>query len=97
MVSTEISILSKIYFFYFKNVTYNFLNLHKKLYEKINFTEISKILARYKKYILLDCQINYVRCSSIMSSAAKSFDILATNLSILHNYFNALTKLFSDW
>jgi len=34
-----------------------------------------------------------------MNSAAKSFDILAillASLSILHNYFDDLTKLFSD-
>jgi len=31
-----------------------------------------------------------------MSIAAKSFDILATSLSILHNYFNGPTKLFPD-
>jgi len=27
---------------------------------------------------------------------AKNFDILATSLSILHNYFNSPTKLFLD-
>jgi len=31
-----------------------------------------------------------------MSSAVKSFDILTTSLSVLHNYFNGITKLFSD-
>jgi len=31
----------------------------------------------------------------MMSNAAKSFDILAINLSV-YNYFNNLTKLFSD-
>jgi len=31
-----------------------------------------------------------------MSSAVKSFDILSTSLSVLHNYFNGITKLFSD-
>jgi len=29
-----------------------------------------------------------------MSNAAKIFDILTTSLSILHNYFDSLTKLF---
>jgi len=29
-------------------------------------------------------------------SAARSFDILATSLSVLHNYFDKTTKLFSD-
>jgi len=31
-----------------------------------------------------------------MNNAAKSFDILATSLNILHNHFDGLTKLFSD-
>jgi len=31
-----------------------------------------------------------------MNNAAKNFDILATSLSILHNYFDGLTKLFPD-
>jgi len=34
----------------------------------------------------LDHQNNYVE--STMSNAAKNFDILATSLSILHNYFD---------
>jgi len=31
-----------------------------------------------------------------MSNIIKSFDILAIDLRILHNYFNSLIKLFSD-
>jgi len=31
-----------------------------------------------------------------MINAAKNFDNLATSLSILHNYFDSSTKLFSD-
>jgi len=31
-----------------------------------------------------------------MSNVAKSFDILETSLSILHNYFDDLTELFLD-
>jgi len=31
-----------------------------------------------------------------MNHAAKNFDILATSLSVLHNYFDDLIKLFSD-
>jgi len=34
--------------------------------------------------------------SNIMSNAAKNFDILTTSLSVLHNYFDSLTKLFLD-
>jgi len=38
----------------------------------------------------LDYQNNYVERSSIIGDAAKSFDILATSLSVLHNYFDGL-------
>jgi len=31
-----------------------------------------------------------------MSNAAKSFNILTTSLSVLRNYFDGLTKLFSN-
>jgi len=31
-----------------------------------------------------------------MSIAAKNFDILTTSLSVLHNYFDSSTKLFSN-
>jgi len=41
-------------------------------------------------------QNNYARRLSIMSDVAKNFDILATNLSILHNYCDGLIKLFSN-
>jgi len=61
------------------------------------------ILSRYlkiyldtdSKIILLNCQNYYVGCSSIMSNATQNFDIPAISLSVLHNYFNRLTKLFS--
>jgi len=33
-------------------------------------------------------QNNYAGQSSIISNAAKSFDILATSLNVLYNYFN---------
>jgi len=39
------------------------------------------------KIILLDHKNNFVGILKIMSKAAQNFDILATNLSILHNYF----------
>jgi len=42
---------------------------------------------------LLDCQINYVEYSSIMNSAVKNFDILATSLNMLRNYFDDLNKI----
>jgi len=31
-----------------------------------------------------------------LSNAVKIYNILAISLSVLHNYFNSLTKLFSD-
>jgi len=34
--------------------------------------------------------------SSVMSNAAKSFDILVTSLRVLHNYFDGTTKLLSE-
>jgi len=46
------------------------------------------------KIILLGYQNNFVGILKIMSNAAKNFDILATGLSVLHNYFNSLTKIF---
>jgi len=41
---------------------------------------------------LLD-QNNYVERSSVDDNVAKSFNILATNLNILHNYFDSLNKI----
>jgi len=46
------------------------------------------------KKILFDYQNNCIGRSSMMSNAAKSFDILA--ISVLHNYFDGLIRLFSD-
>jgi len=47
--------------------------------------------------ILLDHQNNYVENSQARQQYCKNFGILATNLrSVLHNYFNSPTKLFSD-
>jgi len=43
---------------------------------------------------LLNHQNNFVGTLKIMSDAAKDFDILATSLSVLHNYFDGSTKLF---
>jgi len=47
-----------------------------------------------QKRILLDHQNNFVGNSKIMSNAAKDFDILATDLSTLHNYFDSSITLF---
>jgi len=40
-------------------------------------------------------QNNLVGTLKIMSNAAKNFDIRATSLNVLHNYFDSSTK-FSD-
>jgi len=70
--------------------------LYKTLFinEKNDFAERFKILLdTYLKIILLDHQNNFVEILKIMSNAAKIFDILATSLNVLHNYFDSLTKL----
>ena len=54
-----------------------------------DFAEIFINLDTDLKIILLDHKNDYVKMSSMMS-------ILATSLSVLHNYFCGPTKLFSD-
>jgi len=63
------------------------------MHEKNNFIEVCKNLNTDLKIILLKYQNNCVGILSMMSNAARSFDILAINLSV-YNYFNNLTKLF---
>jgi len=69
------------------------------LYGKNNFAKISKNLTRYRflKRILLNYQNCYIRRAiSVISNAAKNFDVLAI---ILISYVIILmiqTKLFSD-
>jgi len=64
------------------------------VHEKNDFAERFKILLNTDlKIILLDCQNNFVGTLKIMSNAAKNFDVLATSLSVVHNYFNSSTKL----
>jgi len=64
------------------------------LHEKNDFVEGSKILLNTDlKIILLDYQNNFVETLKIMNNAAKNFDILATNLSISHNYFDSSNKI----
>ena len=67
-------------------------------YRITHFAEVSKFfsLDTDLRIILLDHQNNYIGRSSIMNYTAKSFDILAISLSVLHNYFNGLAKLFLD-
>jgi len=64
------------------------------LYEKNDFAERSKILLNTDlEIILLDHQNNFIGILKIMSNAAKNVNILATSLSVLHNYFDSSTKL----
>jgi len=44
----------------------------------------------------LDYQNNYVEISKMENKAAKQILIFLSSLSILHNYFDSPTKLFSD-
>jgi len=66
--------------------------LHFTFLQRNNFAEIFKNLARYR------FENNFVkllrRTLKHKSNDAKNVDILATNLSVLHNYFDSLTKLF---
>jgi len=58
--------------------------------ERTSFAERSKILLDISlKIILLNHQNNFVGTLKIMSNAAKNFDILTINLSVLHNYFDS--------
>jgi len=58
------------------------------IHGKNGFAERSEILLE------TDYQNNFVGISKIMSNAAKNFDILATSLSVLHNYFGSPKLLF---
>jgi len=62
--------------------------------KKNDFSEGSKILLDTDlKIILLGHQNNFVGILKIMSNAAQKFDMLATDLRVLHNYFDSSTKL----
>jgi len=64
------------------------------MHGKNDFVERSKILLNIDlEIILLDNQNNFAGTLKIMSNAVKNFGILATSLSVLHNYFDSLTKL----
>jgi len=64
------------------------------LHGKNDFAEKSKILLDIdQKIILLGHQNNFVGLLKMMSNAAKNFVILATSLSVLHNYFDSSIKL----
>jgi len=64
--------------------------VHLFLRGKNNLAEIFTNLATDTdlKIILSNYQNNYVKRSSVTSKVAKNFDILATSLSVIHNYFD---------
>jgi hypothetical protein len=66
--------------------------------KKNNFTVVFKNLAghRSENNFTLDYQSDYVRHSSVMITAVKSFDILTTSLSGRYEFCNGSTELFSD-
>ena len=84
-----------IIFRHYKNSKSEFVELKIEntfLYEKNNFPEVSKNLARYKsENNFIGHQNNYVVISNTISNSTTNFDILVTSLSILHNY---PTRLF---
>jgi len=57
------------------------------------FVEESKILLDTDLKIILGHPNNFAGTLKTINNAAKNFDILTINLSVLHNYFNSLTKL----
>jgi len=61
--------------------------------EKNNFVRISKKLVTDLKIILLESKSNYVERLSVYDNTAKSFNILATSLNILYNYFDGSNKI----
>jgi len=69
-----------------------FLNIRSQkkgqIHRKNDFAEEFKILTGYRS------KNNFVRTLKIMNNIAKSFNILAISLNVLHNYFNTSTKLF---
>jgi len=82
-----------------KNFSITLLDIKaiKIIIRKNDFAEKSKILLDTDlKIILLDRQNNFIGILKIMSNAAKTFDILATSLRVLHNYFDNSKLLFRD-
>jgi len=69
-------------------MTIIFLAIFVRTLDKV--TRKSKNLARYRS------ENNFVRILSIMSNAAKCFDVLAINFVALSNYFDDIATLFSN-
>jgi len=66
--------------------------LNKIVFYTLRFLKIRMI----SDATISDFKLKLYFIQSNMSNAAKYYDILATSLSILHNYFNGPTKLFLD-
>jgi len=82
-------------YFIIKQIRTNFI--FSIVHEKNDFTEGSKILLDIDlKIILLVHQNNFVGTLKIKSNTVKNFDNLTTDLSVLHNHFDSLTKLLFD-
>jgi len=82
----------------FTNVARRSFKIHEKYFshKKNDFAEGFKILLDTDLKIILSDLSKYINkfCWNFKNNAAKSFDILATGLSVLHNYFDNSTKLF---
>jgi len=61
-----------------------------------DFAEISKNLAGYIDLKIMNYQINYVGRSNWLLESQNFLQYYSSCLSFLHNYFDSLTKLFSD-
>jgi len=84
-------IILKFRFSKLSKISWKYFEIHGQN----NFAERSKILMDTDlKIILLDHQNNFVEILKISCNAAKNFDILATSLSVLHDYFDSSAKLF---
>jgi len=65
------------------------------LYGKNGFVEVSKNLTRYKSKNKFGSP-NNCRTFKLVARMLKLFAALLQRLNVLHNYFDDLTKLFSD-
>jgi len=75
------------YHFLFNTYFYNYSFIF--IHGKNDFTEISKILVKYRS------EINFVRTLKLVARILKFFCSIVMNESVLHNYFDSI-KLFSD-
>jgi len=64
------------------------------LYLIVGLLTLRSFMHSCTETIIVGYQNNYVGNSSTMSNAAKNFNILAINLSVLYNYFDSSTIIF---